>query len=76
MALFGDGPWDTLPDDVDAAVFACPGVRVAGGPLDRRGAVIRCLAKSAVALGDAVDRLWAMARRRLLDCPPLPLRKL
>lgn len=76
VAIFGDAPWDTLPDDVDAAVATCSGVRTAGGSLARRGAVIRCLAESAVALGDAVDRLWALARRRLLDLPPLPLRKL
>jgi urease accessory protein len=75
VASFGDGPWETLADDVDAAVAACSGVRAAGGKLARRGTIVRCLAATAVGLGGAVDRLWAAARRRMLGLGPLALRK-
>ncbi len=76
VGAFGDQPWETLAEDVAAVVGDCRGVRAAGGALARRGVIVRCLAESAVALGDAVERLWAMARRRMLGCPPLVLRKL
>jgi urease accessory protein len=75
LATFGDGSWDTLAGDVDAALAACPGVRAGGGNLPRRGTLMRCLADSAVGLGDAVDRLWAVARRQQLGLDPLRLRK-
>jgi urease accessory protein len=75
VATFGDGPWDTLAGDLDAALAGCHGVRAGGGALPRRGGLVRCLAESAVGLGDAMDRLWAAARRRLLGLDPLLLRK-
>ena len=76
LAAFGGEPWEGLAADVAGVVGACPGVRAAGGALARRGVIVRCLAESAAALGDAVERLWALVRRRMLDCPPLALRKL
>ena len=76
VAAFGDAPWDAWLEDTAAAVAGCPGVRVAGGALARRGAVIRCLAESAVAPRRRPGRAWGAARHRLLACPPLALRKL
>jgi urease accessory protein len=76
VTAFGDAAYDAWLEDTGAAVAGCPGVRAAGGILPRRGAVIRCLAESAAALGDALERAWGAARQRLLDCPPLALRKL
>jgi urease accessory protein len=76
VAAFGDGSWDAWLEDTGAAIAGCPGVRAAGGALPRRGAVIRCLAESAAALGDALERVWGAARHRLLACTPLALRKL
>ena len=76
VAAFGDQPWESLANDVAAVAGDCPGIRAAGGTLARRGIIVRCLAENAVALGDAVGRLWTVARRRMLGCPPLALRKL
>jgi urease accessory protein len=71
-----------IADDVDAfrrevAGHFSPGgaVAVAAGALPRRGALVRCLAPSAPLLIDALDTLWAAARRLVLDLPPLALRK-
>jgi len=43
--------------------------------LARRGALVRCLAASAPTLGDTIESCWRLARRALLDLPPLALRK-
>jgi urease accessory protein len=50
-------------------------VAAAAGPLPRRGVLVRCLAPSAPALLDALDVLWAAARRHVLGLAPLALRK-
>jgi urease accessory protein len=50
-------------------------VAAAAGSLPRRGALVRCLAPSAPALLDALDALWAAARRHVLGLAPLALRK-
>jgi len=76
LACFSDEPWETLADDVGAVTRACPGVRMAGGALARRGMIVRCLAPTAPTLTGAIEGLWAAARRRLIGCPPLALRKL
>jgi urease accessory protein len=71
-----------VADDVDGfrrevgARFPAGGeVAAAAGSLPRRGALVRCLAPSAPALLDALETLWAAARRHVLGLPPLPLRK-
>jgi len=71
-----------IADDVEAfrrdvvARFPAGGeVLAAAGALPRRGALVRCLAPSAPALLDAIDALWAAARRDVLGLPPLALRK-
>jgi urease accessory protein len=76
LAVFGDEPWITVTEDVAAVVRDRLGIRARGGLLARRGAVVRCLAANAGALCDAVERLWTVARQRLLGLPPLALRKL
>jgi urease accessory protein len=76
VAAFGDADWGAWIEDIGAQVAGSPGVRAAGGVLPRGGAVIRCLAESAAALGDALERAWGAARWHLLGCPPLALRKL
>ena len=61
--------------EVAAGFPAGAEVVVAAGALPRRGALVRCLAPGAPALLDALDRLWAAARRHVLGLPPLALRK-
>ena len=69
----------------DAARFAAeiqqragddtPGVCLGAAVLPRRGALVRCLARNAPALVDAVERCWNLARAALIARPPLALRK-
>ena len=69
----------------DAARFAAeiqchvgadmPGVCLGAAVLPRRGALVRCLARNAPALVEAVERCWHLARAALLARPPLALRK-
>lgn len=60
---------------VARALGPSPGAAVGVGALARRGALVRCLAPSAPALGAAIDALWRAARAWLLDAPALGLRK-
>jgi urease accessory protein len=71
-----------VADDVEAfrrevaARFPSGGdIAVAAASLPRRGVLVRCLAPSAPLLLDALDALWAAARREILALPPLLLRK-
>ncbi|HKQ62649.1 MAG TPA: urease accessory protein UreD [Candidatus Polarisedimenticolaceae bacterium] len=69
----------------DAARFAAeiqqrvgadtPGASLGAAVLPRRGALVRCLARNAPALVEAVERCWNLARATLLARPPLALRK-
>lgn len=67
--------------DGAAEAFACAatgevaGARLAWARLPRRGAVVRCLAPDAHGLVSAIRHVWAVARRTVLDLPPLDLRK-
>jgi urease accessory protein len=74
VAGFGDGS-EPVGEAVAAAVAGRSGIRVGGGPLARRGWVVRCLARSAPDLVGALETLWAAARQRMLGLPPLALRK-
>lgn len=58
-----------------AALDADHDVDVGAGLLARRGAVVRCLAADAPALGRTVEAVWAAARAEVLGMPPLALRK-
>ena len=69
----------------DAARFAAevqqrvggdtPGACLGAAVLPRRGALVRCLARNAPALVEAVERCWNLARAAVLARPPLALRK-
>jgi urease accessory protein len=68
--------------DIGIAAFADDVAALGGGDADvgaallpRRGALVRCLAADAPALARTVDAVWGAARRRVLDLPPLALRK-
>ena len=61
--------------EVERCCASAGAVRVGVAALARRGALIRCLAPSAPALADALERCWGLARRALLSLPPLALRK-
>jgi urease accessory protein len=52
-----------------------PEVRVGLATLPRRGVLVRCLAASAPALGEALEVIWSAARRTVLGAPALALRK-
>jgi len=58
-----------------AAPLSGSDVTAAAGRLGRSGALARVLAADAIGLVHAVETLWAAARRRALDLPPLTLRK-
>jgi urease accessory protein len=75
IAGFGDGS-EAVGHAVAAAVGGHRGVTAAGGPLARRGWLVRCLARSAPDLVEALETLWGTARRQMLGLRPLPLRKL
>jgi urease accessory protein len=57
------------------ADVAIAGARLGAAQLPRRGLLVRCLAASAPALGDALETVWRLARREVLERPPLVLRK-
>jgi urease accessory protein len=51
------------------------GATLGAAHLPRRGLLVRCLAATAPALGDALGAAWTLARREILGEPPLSLRK-
>jgi urease accessory protein len=69
--------WEGLADDLTArAEGLADGARVGVSALGRGGVLARVLARSAPALLEATDALWAASRACLYDLPPLRLRKL
>jgi urease accessory protein len=69
--------WSTLAVGMSAAAAAAStGSRFAVTALGCGGALARLLCPSAPSLAESVSTLWAYCRRRLLDLPPLGLRKL
>jgi urease accessory protein UreH len=76
VVLVADTGVDDVLAELPAVVAAIGGATVGGARLARRGALLRCLATGAPALADALEAVWALARRRLLRLPPLALRKL
>jgi len=73
VAVIGDAGLAAFVDDV--AALGGDDAEVGAGLLPRRGALVRCLAADAPALGRVVDGVWAAARRRVLGLAPLGLRK-
>jgi urease accessory protein len=76
VVLVADAGLDELIADLPGALAGSAGIAAGAARLSRRGALIRCLAPGAPALAEALGAVWALARRRLLGRPPLPLRKL
>jgi urease accessory protein len=71
------GGWGILAEELFSDLSAiAPECRAGVTILGRGGALARMLCPSAPALGACVGALWARCRRRLLDLPPLALRKL
>jgi urease accessory protein len=75
VVVVTDRALDDLVTGASAAVAGAPGARVGVARLARRGALVRCLADDAPALGTALAAVWALARRTVLEAPPLALRK-
>jgi urease accessory protein len=73
----GERRWEGLATALTAcAAKTTGGARVGVSALGRGGVLARVLARSAPALLEATDALWAGSRRWLYGLPPLPLRKL
>jgi urease accessory protein len=66
------GPIDTRA--LTDAVAQGPG-GMAVGELARGGVLVRCLARNAIELADAVELVWRVARRSLVGIDPPALRK-
>jgi urease accessory protein len=75
VVLIADAGLEPFIDLMPAALPDEPGVRAGVARLPRRGALVRCLAMSAPGLTATLAAVWALARRTLLDAPPLALRK-
>jgi urease accessory protein len=76
VLLVADVGVDDVLAELPTALAGIGGAAVGGARLARRGALLRCLATGTPALADALDAVWALARRCLLRLPPLALRKL
>jgi urease accessory protein len=76
LVVVADRGLDAFCADVTAAL-PTDGSAIAGAaPLPRRAVLVRVLASTAHALTTLVGTLWGRARQRVLDLPPLDLRKL
>jgi len=75
VVLVADGGLDEVAAHLPAALGTIDGMTAAVARLPRRGLMVRCLATGAPALTDGLEAIWTLARRRLLDLPPLALRK-
>jgi urease accessory protein UreH len=67
--------WPALVADLRAELVAASGIFGAASLLARSGCSVRYLAHSAIEFHAATERLWTLARQRLLGLPPLALRK-
>ena len=75
VVVVTDAPLDGFVDALSPAPTSGGDVRVGAARLPRRGALVRCLARSAPALTATVHAIWTAARRAVLAAPPLDLRK-
>jgi urease accessory protein len=76
VVVIADAGLDDLLAALPGALGGIGGATAAAARLPRRGALVRCLARSAPSLGDTLAAVWALARGHLLGLPPLALRKL
>jgi urease accessory protein UreH len=75
MLIVADRGLDRFCAEVNGEIPEDGGATAAAALLPRRAALVRGLASTAPALTTLLADLWALARRRLLDLPPLDLRK-
>ena len=75
IAVVTPAPVPELAATAADAVSAVAGVRAGVGRLPRRGILVRCLAETAPALGDAVRTVWDAVRLVAVGAPPVDLRK-
>ena len=71
MVIVGEVDVGALASDLTARLGAYAMV----GALPRRGALVRCLAPDASALGQIIDAVWDAARQALMGHPAPRLRK-
>ncbi len=76
VVVVSDAGLDDVVTDLPHVLAATDGLTAAAARLPRRGVLVRCLAATAPALTDGLEAIWALARRRVLDLPPLALRTL
>ena len=75
VAVVTPGPVAAVARAAAAAVAAVPGARGGVGVLPRRGILVRCLADTAPALGDAVRAIWEAVRGAAFGGAAVDLRK-
>ena len=75
VAVVAGAPVEALTAAVAGAGRSLAGARTGVGRLPRRGILVRCLAETAPALGDALRAVWDAVRRVTLGAPPVDLRK-
>jgi urease accessory protein len=75
IVVITPAPVETLARAAGVALAAVRGARGGVGRLPRRGILVRCLAESAPALGEAVRATWSAVRMAALGAEPLDLRK-
>jgi len=73
LAVIADRGLDAVLDSLPCVAPA--GATLGGARLARRGVLVRCVAGGAPALTEALHAAWTLARRTVLDVPPLALRK-
>jgi urease accessory protein len=76
VVVLGARPAANLGTEVAARLGERTDVRAGAGALSGGGWIVRVLAASAMALTEALDAVWTLSRRLVLDLGPLPLRKL
>jgi urease accessory protein len=72
IVVIADAPLEAF---IERAAAVAVGAEIGVAALPRRGAVVRCLATEAPALGAAIEAVWTAARVEVLGAPPLALRK-
>ena len=75
IAVVTPAPLEAVAGAVGEALRDLGGVRGGVGRLPRRGVLVRCLADTAPALGDAVRAVWEAARASAFGASPVDLRK-
>jgi len=75
IAVVGALDRERFAADVERFCASGGAAWVGVGALSRRGALVRCLALDAPTLCETIEACWRLARRALLDLPPLALRK-